>query len=60
MGDDQEMRGPLPPKCCFKCGHYISPPEDSHGRDDIGFCKDYNEETNERDCCEGFEMGEDD
>ena len=54
------MRGPLPPKCCFKCAHYISPPEDSHGRDDIGFCKDYNEETNERDCCEGFEMREDD
>ena len=53
-------RGPLPPKCCFKCGHYISPPEDYRGPDGKGMCQDYNEETNERDCCEGFEMREDD
>lgn len=53
-------RGPLPPKCCGKCSHYIAPPEDSHGRADTGLCRDYNEETKERDCCEGFEMREDD
>ncbi len=47
-------RGPLPPKCCFKCGHYISPPEDSHGRDDIGLCGLYDEGTNERDYCNYF------
>ena len=54
LAGDIDMRGPLPPKCCFKCGHYISPPDDSRGRADIGLCQDYNEETNERDCCEGF------
>jgi hypothetical protein len=51
-------RGPLPPKCCFKCGNYISPPDDSHGRADIGLCKEGNGrevvEVNERDCCKYF------
>ena len=48
------MRGSLPPKCCVRCGHYISPPEDSRCRADIGLCRLYDEGTNERDCCEYF------
>ena len=54
------MRGSLPAKCCSRCRHYIEPPEDSYGRADVGLCQDYNEETNERDVCKGFEPREDD
>jgi hypothetical protein len=41
-------------KSCSNCGCFISPPEDSKGPADTGFCPGIGK-TNERSCCSAWQ-----